>query len=101
MLETTKLLAKLDQIEQLLLQQNVTAKQVLSFKEACAYMGISASFMYKLTGARAIAHSCPNGKMLYFKKQELDSWMQRNPKRAQTFVRQGYDVVSLQKGGAR
>ena len=99
MVETTTLLAKLDQIEQLLLQQNVTAKQVLSFKEACAYMNISPSFLYKQTSSRAIPHSCPNGKMLYFEKQELDAWMLRNPQKTVYDIHQ--NAVKVQKGGVK
>ncbi|GAB3194128.1 excisionase family DNA binding protein [Pontibacter aydingkolensis] len=75
------LVEKLNAIEQTLSKQNNYLKPVLNFKEACEYMGVSSSFLYKLTSARAIEHFCPNGKMLYFNRLALDAWMQRNPKR--------------------
>lgn len=100
-MDTSKLHSKLDYLEQLLSQQVALAKHTLSFKEACTYMGISASFLYKLTSARAIPHFCPNGKMLFFSRKELDAWMQRNPQQTQVAVRQQAVNTLAQKGGVR
>lgn len=54
------------------------AKEVLSFKEALALLDISASMLYKLTHQRAISFYKPNGKLIYFKKQDLLNWMLSN-----------------------
>lgn len=54
-------------------------KTVLSFEEACEYTGYAESYMYKLTSARKIPHSKPNGKKIFFDKAELDKWLLRNP----------------------
>ncbi|MCO6147397.1 helix-turn-helix domain-containing protein [Flavobacterium sp. NRK1] len=54
------------------------AKEVLSFKEALALLDISASMLYKLTHQRAISFYKPNGKLIYFKKEDLLSWMLSN-----------------------
>jgi excisionase family DNA binding protein len=56
-------------------------KEVLNLDEACEYMRLSASHIYKLTSKGQIPHYCPNGKRLYFKRSELDTWLLRNPKR--------------------
>lgn len=65
---------RLGRIEKLLLSQ----KTVLDFDEARVYTGLSASYLYKLTSTNGIPCFCPQGKKLYFNRQELDSWMQRN-----------------------
>ena len=44
----------------------IMQKSTLTTKEACLYLGISTSFMYKLTSARLIPHSVPNGKIIFF-----------------------------------
>jgi hypothetical protein len=31
-----------------------------------------------LTSTRQIPHFCPQGKKLYFNRQELEDWLQRN-----------------------
>lgn len=63
------------------LEQLLTAnKEVLTLDEACLYTGISRSYMYKLTSAEKIPHSKPSGKMIYFDRKKLDSWLLRNPK---------------------
>lgn len=54
------------------------AKEVLSFKEALALLDISASMLYKLTHQRAISFYKPNGKLIYFKRQDLLNWMLSN-----------------------
>lgn len=53
-------------------------KDVLTFKEACLYIEVSQSHMYKLTSSKSIPHFCPQGKRLYFKRTELDFWLLRN-----------------------
>ena len=49
-------------------------KEILTFEEACLYLGRSASSMYKLTSGRLIPYYQPNGKLIYFKRTEVDEW---------------------------
>ena len=72
------ILDKLTQIAEKLNEQNMLQKTVLNFLEACEYLDLSQSHLYKLTSARHIPHFCPQGKKLYFKREELDNWLQRN-----------------------
>lgn len=51
-------------------------KEILTFKEACAYTGISRSTMYKLTAAKKIPHYKTTA--LYFERAELDSWIRQH-----------------------
>lgn len=53
-------------------------KTILSADEACLYMDISKSYLYKLTHGRLIPYSCPAGKKIYFQKVDLDVWMLQN-----------------------
>jgi excisionase family DNA binding protein len=69
---------KLENIETMLQQQNLLQKDVLNLNEAHAYLDISASHMYKLTSQKLIPHFCPQGKKLYFRREELDQWLLRN-----------------------
>ena len=54
------------------------AKEVLTFKEALALLGVSSSMLYKLTHKRAIPFYKPSGKLIYFKKEDLMNWMLSN-----------------------
>jgi len=69
---------KLDKIVELLESQKLAQKTLLNFNEACTYLDVSSSHLYKLTSSRQIPHFCPQGKKLYFKREELDQWLQRN-----------------------
>lgn len=54
-------------------------KEIYTLQEACVYMGISKSTMYKLTSqTRAITFFKPSGKLIYFRKKDLDDFMLRN-----------------------
>ena len=55
-----------------------TTKEVLTTEEAAKYMGVSKSYLYKLTMKQLIPHYKPMGKMCYFKRIELESWLQSN-----------------------
>ena len=72
------IIERLDKIEQLIVEQGILQKEVLSFNEASQYLGLSQSHLYKLTSTKAIPHFCPQGKRLYFNRKELDEWLQRN-----------------------
>lgn len=72
------ILQELDNIKMMLQEQNLLRKEVLNFNEACTYLDLSASHLYKMTSQKQIPHFCPQGKKLYFKRAELDVWLQRN-----------------------
>ena len=74
------IIEKLDNIEKMLSEQNLLKKEVLNFSEACQYLDISESHLYKLTSRKQVPHFCPQGKKLYFNRQELDQWLQTNRK---------------------
>ena len=69
---------RLSQLEAAILTANVSAKEILTFDEACIYMGVSRSFMYKCTSTNRIPHYKPSGRIIYFKKEELSEWMLQN-----------------------
>jgi excisionase family DNA binding protein len=73
-----EILKRLDKIERLLESQNLVQKDVFNFNETSEYLELSHSHLYKLTSTRQIPHFCPQGKKLYFNRQELDAWLQRN-----------------------
>lgn len=72
------ILQKLEHLEKLITNQGILQKPVLNFQEAILYLEVSDSHLYKLTSKKEIPHFCPNGKKLYFRRDELDVWLQRN-----------------------
>ena len=78
MTQDNLILDKLTEIANKLDEQNLLKKTVLNFNEACKYLDVSPSHLYKLTSTKQIPHFCPQGKKLYFKREELDNWLQRN-----------------------
>ncbi|WP_207425708.1 helix-turn-helix domain-containing protein [Pedobacter sp. SYSU D00535] len=72
------ILKKLSNIEQLLKEQNLLQKNILSLDEAAIYMNLSSSALYKLTSASKITYSKPTGKCIYFKREDIDRFLAGN-----------------------
>ena len=68
-------------------------KDVLTLNEASEYLGVSRSYLYKLTSGRAIKHYKPTGKKIYFKKEDLDDFLTSNEITSIDEVRQESDRV--------
>ena len=76
-------------------------KAVLTFEEASRYAGLSRSYLYKLTSAGRIPHYKPNGKMIYFNREELDNYLLRNQAEKEEIECQAATYVTLNKAGGR
>ena len=89
---------RLRNIETLLLSQ----KTVLNFDEVAAFTGLSKSYLYKLTSSGGIPCFKPQGKHIYFNKQEIDQWLMQNRKATNVELdSQAATFVTLQKGTAK
>ena len=87
------ILDKLTEIANKLDEQNLLQKTTLNFNEACKYLDVSPSHLYKLTSTKQVPHFCPQGKKLYFRRDELDTWLQRNRQSAEEPVQDAADLV--------
>lgn len=75
------LYSRLDGLEKRLEEIFLTRKEALTFEQAWKYLKISASQLYKLVCKRIIPSFKPGGKLLYFKRSDLESWMLSNRKK--------------------
>ena len=97
MVEETKELAKL-----LLANASMYTKPVLTSDEAAQYMGISKSYLYKLTMSQKIPHyKSPMGKMCYFNREELEQWLQSDRIPTIEEVEQQAQAYNIKKGGIK
>jgi excisionase family DNA binding protein len=71
----SKLNEKLDRLLKLQ-EENQT---MLSFDDACKYLCVSSSTLYKLTSNGSIRFFKPNGKLIYFSKAQLNNWITGRP----------------------
>lgn len=74
-------------------------KEVLTSNEAARYMGISKSYLYKLTMKQQIPHFKPMGKICYFNRRELEQWLQSNRIATATEIEQQAQAFCMKKGG--
>lgn len=78
-----EILHKLDELKQLFKAQRT---KPYTFNEAAEYLGISKSYLYKLTSGGKIPYFKPFGKKIYFDKVMLDDWVYQNPVKGLTDV---------------
>jgi excisionase family DNA binding protein len=96
-----EIIKKLTSIEQKIIEQNLLQKEIINFSEACLYLDLSSSHLYKLTSANAIPCYCPQGKKLYFKRAELDLWLTSHRNASSNEVAQQAANYITKRGRAR
>lgn len=74
-------------------------KEVLTADEAATYLGMSKSYVYKLTMGRKIPFYRPLGKMVYFNRKELEQWLQANRCASDAELNERAQAYCLRKGG--
>ena len=66
---------KLEKME----QRSGWERPILTMREAAMFTGMSKNTLYKLIQADKIRHYRPNGKLVYFRRDELEAWLMKNP----------------------
>ena len=95
----TELQTELQQIKQLLLSNN---KTVLTPDEVSLMYGLSKDYLYHLTSERVISFHKPNGKKIFFDKEEVENWLLQNRQDTVEETQQKATLYNLKnKGGVR
>ncbi|MGB0883751.1 MAG: helix-turn-helix transcriptional regulator [Flavobacteriales bacterium] len=83
---------ELNDIKELILNQSIYQKDILSLKETAQFLQFSESCLYKLTSAREIPHYKVNGRKILFKRVELLAWIDEGK-----VVTSDTDIISEQE----
>lgn len=73
-------------------------KEVLNFNEAAIYLEVSHSHLYKLTSTSKVPSYKPNGKKLYFNRQELNEWLLSNRQTSNAEIEEQANQFQLKSG---
>lgn len=76
-MSTEEIFCELQKIQKQIEEQNILKKEVLTLVEASKYLELSESHLYRMTSRCEIPHYKPNGKKIYFNREELDRWLLR------------------------
>lgn len=74
-MEANLILEKLERIEAIL---SKNTKSILTVDDLIDYTGFKRSYIYKLVHLGEIPYSKPQGKMLFFDREEIDQWLRQN-----------------------
>ncbi len=83
-MENEIILQKLNRIERYIFG----LKEILNVEELSDYTGLSRSYIYKLVHKAQIPYSKPNGKILFFERKKIDSWLLQNSHKSSAEVEQ-------------
>lgn len=67
-------------------EQGNASEELLNAKQAANYLSLALPTLYGLVQRREIPHSRPGGKKLYFRKDELTDWMQKNRRKTKAEI---------------
>ena len=76
--QLTKQIADLQKRVETLEDMLEAGKEVLTVEEAAKFMGMARSSLYKMTSDQTIPFYRPNGKMIFFEKTDILSWIRKN-----------------------
>lgn len=78
-----KILDKLERIENMLKEQST---KLMTLDEACSFLNISKSNMYKMTSTNQINFYQPRGKKIYFLEKDLIEWILKGKRKSKATV---------------
>ncbi|HAZ03025.1 MAG: DNA-binding protein [Bacteroidetes bacterium GWF2_42_66] len=95
-----QILKEVQELKKLIFEQNILQKEVLNFNEAAVYLEVSHSHLYKLTSTGTIPAYKPNGKKLYFNRQELNTWLLSSRQASVSDIEEEVSQFKLKSGRA-
>lgn len=96
-----QVLTEIRELKKLIFEQNMLQKEVLNFNEAAVYLEVSHSHLYKLTSTGTIPAYKPNGKKLYFNREELNGWLLSNRQASISDIEEEVSQFKLKSGRAK
>jgi excisionase family DNA binding protein len=87
---------RLETVEKAVKMAGLAAKEVLTFDEATQFAGLSKSCLYKLTSQKRVPHYKPNGKLCYFNRAELETWLTQNRVSTSTEIEEKAQAYCMQ-----
>lgn len=56
---------------------------IMTVQQACEYLNMKKSYLYKLTSGGVLPYIRPNGGRIYFEREKLETWFKRNQRPGQ------------------
>lgn len=72
-----------DEVKKVIENQN---KEILTLGDAASFLGLSKSYLYKMTAKGEIPFYRPLGKVMYFERSALLEWIRSRPGKTQESI---------------
>lgn len=78
MVKSTIILREIRNLKREVKKSNLFRKRFYTMNEASIVAGVSLSYVQKLVASNLIAHSRPNGKLVFIKRRDLEKFLIKN-----------------------
>ncbi len=93
-----EILEKLERIESYLFE---STKPIMTVEELVVYTGFTKSYIYKLVHLKEIPFFKPQGKLLFFDREEINNWIRQNKSQSRSQMQSqalNYCLTSKKRG---
>lgn len=70
----------------------------ISLKGLSDQLGLSKSYIYKLSSSNVLPKYCPTGKLIFFKKSEVEAWLESNRIASQSEIESEVELQIIKRG---
>ncbi|MBC8988403.1 helix-turn-helix domain-containing protein [Pedobacter sp. N36a] len=70
----------------------------ISIKGLSDQLGLSKSYIYKLSSGNILPKYCPSGKLIFFKKSEVEAWLESHRIASQAELESEIDLTNYRNG---
>jgi len=70
----------------------------ISIKGLADQLGLSKSYIYKLSSSNILPKYCPSGKLIFFKKSEVEAWLESNRIASQSELEADVELLTYKNG---
>ncbi|WP_299114293.1 helix-turn-helix domain-containing protein [uncultured Winogradskyella sp.] len=78
MTKISQLILEVKLLKKEIKKSHLFRKRIYTIKEAAFVTGVSISQIQKLIASRKIPHSKPNGKLIFIRRKDLESFLMKN-----------------------
>lgn len=72
--------------------------EYISIKGLSDLLGFSKSYIYKLSSSNILPKYCPSGKLIFFKKSEVEEWLESNRIPSQSELQAEVELLTYKNG---
>lgn len=88
-----EILTLIEKLDDYIKQNHQTDEKYLDVTQLAEYLNKKKSQIYKMTHKRVINYYKPGGKKIYFKKSDIDNWIEQNKIKSKKEIEESANTI--------